>query len=61
VAGGQLNADVQSNSRVGVTLAVPVGRRSALKLALATGFTTRVGADFTSLGVALQTAWFRKK
>ena len=41
-----------------LTLALPVGRRSALKVAFATGFTTRVGADFDSLGIAFQTVWF---
>jgi len=55
---GVVNADVQSNSRVGVTLALPVGRRSALKVAWATGFTTRIGADFDTVGVAWQTVWF---
>ena len=53
-----MKADLQRNTRVGVTLALPVGRRSALKLAWATGFTTRIGADFNTLGVALQTVWF---
>jgi hypothetical protein len=58
---GVANADLQSNSRLGVTLALPVGRRSAVKVVWATGFTTRVGADFDSLGVAWQTAWFRRR
>ena len=55
---GTAKADFQSNSRLGLTLALPVGRRSALKVAFATGFTTRVGADFESIGVAWQTVWF---
>lgn len=55
---GVRKADLQRNSRVGLTLALPVGRRSALKVSWATGFTTRVGADFDSLGVAFQTVWF---
>ena len=55
---GRVNADVQSNSRLGVTLALPLGRRANLKVAWATGFTTRIGADFDTLGVALQTVWF---
>jgi hypothetical protein len=55
---GLAKADLQRNSRLGVTLALPVGRRSALKVAWATGFTTRIGADFDSLGVAFQTVWF---
>mgnify|MGYP001813000398 CR=1 FL=1 len=57
---GVQKADLQSNSRLGVTLALPLGRRSTLKLAWATGFTTRIGADFDSLGVALSTSWFGK-
>jgi len=57
---GTARADLQRNSRLGVTLALPVGRRSALKVAWASGFTTRVGADFDSLGVAFQTVWFRR-
>jgi len=32
-----------------------------VKLSWATGFTTRIGADFDSLGVALQTVWFRRR
>jgi hypothetical protein len=55
---GTVNADLQANSRVGLTLALPVGRRSNLKVSAATGFTTRIGADFDSIGVAFQTVWF---
>jgi len=55
---GRVNADVQSNSRLGVTLALPLGRRANVKVAWATGFTTRIGADFDTFGVALQTVWF---
>jgi hypothetical protein len=57
---GAAKADLQRNSRLGLTLALPVGRRSAVKVAWASGFTTRVGADFDSLGVAFQTVWFRR-
>jgi hypothetical protein len=57
---GVPKADLQSNSRLGLTLAVPLGRRSALKVAWATGFTTRIGADFDSVGVAVSTFWFGK-
>jgi hypothetical protein len=55
---GVTKADLQRNSRLGLTLALPVGRGSVLKVAWATGFTTRIGADFDSLGIALQTVWF---
>ncbi len=57
---GTDKADTQSNSRLGATLALPVGRRSNLKVSWATGFTTRIGADFDTFGVALQTVWFGK-
>ncbi len=55
---GVRKEDLQNNSRLGVTLALPVGRRSVVKVAWATGFTTRVGADFDTVGVAWQTVWF---
>ena len=55
---GLAKADLQRNSRIGVTLALPVGRRSAFKVSWATGFTTRIGADFDSLGLGFQTVWF---
>lgn len=54
---GAAKADLQRNSRLGAALALPVGRRSALKVSWATGFTTRIGADFDSIGVAFQTVW----
>ena len=57
---GAPKADLQSNSRLGVTLALPLGRRTSVKVAWATGFTTRIGADFDSFGVALSTFWFGK-
>jgi hypothetical protein len=55
---GTAKADLQKNSRLGAALALPVGKRSALKVSWATGFTTRIGADFDSFGVAFQTVWF---
>jgi hypothetical protein len=38
--------NLQSNSRVGMTLSVPLGRRDSIKIAAHTGAYTRVGADF---------------
>jgi len=55
---GVRNDDRQENSRLGLTLSLPVGRRSSLKLSLANGFTTRIGGDFDTLSVAWQTLWF---
>jgi len=55
---GVQNSDLQSNSRVGLTLALPTGRHHALKLAWATGLTTRIGSSFDTLSIAWQVAWF---
>jgi hypothetical protein len=49
--------DFQGNSRFGLTLAVPVGRRHSVRAAWASGVTTRVGGDFDALSVAWQYLW----
>jgi hypothetical protein len=51
------NDDRQSNTRLGGTLALPVGRRHSVKLAVSTGAIIRFGANFTTYSVAWQTAW----
>ena len=56
---GTVKADLQANTRGGITLALPVAKRRALRLAWSRGFTTRIGADFDTLGAALQLVWFR--
>jgi len=50
--------DLQRNSRVGVTMSVPLMQQQSLKLAYSRGATTRVGADFTTFSVAWQLSWF---
>jgi hypothetical protein len=55
---GMPNADLQANSRVGITLSVPVGKRQSLKFAFSDGATTRFGGDFITYGVAWQYLWF---
>ena len=47
----------QTNTRVGVTLALPVDRHNSVKLNASTGITTRTGSDFTVIGVAWQYRW----
>jgi hypothetical protein len=54
---GVKNDDRQSNSRVGLTLSVPLGARQSLKFSWSEGATTRVGGDFNTIGVAWQHAW----
>ena len=55
----KVTVDLFANSRFGLTLAVPVARRAALRLAWSTGMTTRVGSDFDTLSAGLQVVWFR--
>ena len=49
-------AERQQNSRLGVTLAVPIQRRQ-LRIAYSFGAYTRIGGDFSSLGVSYSYAW----
>lgn len=44
----------QSNSRIGITLSLPVGKSQSLKFSWSEGATTRVGSDFTVYGIAWQ-------
>ena len=61
--GGQTTVDgvekdtYQQNSRVGVTLTVPVNRRQSVKLLYISGLKTRIGADFDTVSVAYQFRW----
>lgn len=48
------NFDRQSNSRVGLTAAIPVNRNHSVKLYASHGVATRVGSDFDTVGVAWQ-------
>jgi hypothetical protein len=56
--GGVAKADLQQNSRVGLTLALPVGRRQSVKLSWSTGAATRIGGDFNTVALAWQYLWF---
>jgi hypothetical protein len=50
--------DLQRNSRIGATLALPIGTRQSFKVAYSAGATTRVGADFRTLTFAWQYLFF---
>jgi len=54
---GKENNDVQRNSRMGVTFALPITREQSLKFAYSQGAITNIGANFKSFGVAWQCAW----
>ncbi|HBJ86458.1 MAG TPA: transporter [Verrucomicrobiales bacterium] len=49
--------NMQTNSRVGVTVALPVDRHNAVKLNASTGTSTRTGSDFNLVGIAWQYRW----
>ena len=49
--------DVQQNTRLGVTIALPVGRHHSVKLYASTGASTRTGGDFDTLGILWQYRW----
>jgi hypothetical protein len=55
---GVQKADLQRNSRFGLTLAVPVKKRSGLKVSWARGLLTRIGGDFDTVAVGYQFLWF---
>lgn len=49
--------DLQQNSRVGATIALPVNRHASVKLYASTGVSARTGASFDAVGVILQYRW----
>jgi Putative MetA-pathway of phenol degradation len=58
---GSAAATLQRNSRLGATFSFPVARANSLKLVWTSGLTTRIGADFDSVGVVYQYTWARKE
>ncbi|MCI0388189.1 MAG: transporter [Acidobacteria bacterium] len=53
-----ISADLEKNSRFGMTFSLPVGRRYSVKISWARGVATRIGGDFNTVSVAWQYAWF---
>jgi hypothetical protein len=49
--------DRQSNSRIGATLVLPVGKRHSVKIACSTGAIIRFGANFTTFSIGWQTSF----
>ncbi len=47
-----------SNSRIGATLSIPVGKRQSVKASYSTGASVRAGQNFDSFAVAWQILWF---
>ena len=59
--GGVVKADRKENSRLGVTMSLPVGARHSLKFSWSEGASTRTGNDFSTFGFAWQYAWLDKQ
>jgi hypothetical protein len=51
---------LQRNSRIGLTVSLPLGADQSLKIAASGGATTRLGADFRTIVVAWQYSWLRR-
>jgi hypothetical protein len=49
--------DLQKNTRLGCTFAVPVSLHQSLKLYFSTGVSTRTGSDFDLIGAVWQYRW----
>lgn len=49
--------DLQSNTRVGLTVAFPVNRHDSVKVYASSGVSARTGSDFDSVGLLWQYRW----
>jgi len=47
----------QQNSRLGLTLVLPISRHNSLKAYASTGVSTRTGSDFDTFGIGWQYRW----
>jgi len=54
---GVRSDDLENNSRVGVTLVLPVNRNSSIKLFASTDVHTSTGSDFSLVGIVWQYRW----
>ena len=54
---GLRNDDVQKNSRIGGTLAVPLNQKNSIKIFANTAIETTVGSDYDMVGIFWQYRW----
>jgi hypothetical protein len=54
---GRLRNDFQRNQRYGGAFAYALSRRHGVQLAVASGLSTRIGADFNTISIAYQYLW----
>jgi len=55
--GGVPNQDLQSNTRLGLTVSLPINAKQSVKINASTGVSTRTGTDFDTVGAVWQYAW----
>jgi hypothetical protein len=58
---GDPKDDLQSNSRFGFTMGIPVGKKHSIKIAFSKGAVVTRGADFTTLSFGWQTFFLGKQ
>ena len=51
---GIAKQDFQTNSRIGTTFAMPLGRRNAVRVAISRGAYTTIGSDFVGISASFQ-------
>ncbi len=56
---GTVNADLQSNSRIGATFSFPVTQAHSVKVAWAKGLSARIGGDLNTVTVGWQYVWLK--
>jgi len=49
----------QSNSRLGVTVSIPLPARQSIKVAYSSGVSGTIGASFNTVTVSWQRVWLR--
>jgi outer membrane putative beta-barrel porin/alpha-amylase len=60
-ANGVDAGDRKENSRVGLTLSMPVGKGHSIKFNVSKGATARLGSNFTTYGIGWQHTWIDKQ
>jgi hypothetical protein len=54
---GVRSNDLQTNTRLGATVVLPVDRHNSIRFQVSTGMSSRTGSDFNAFGVAWQYRW----
>jgi hypothetical protein len=58
---GNSRMDALANTRVGITVSLPIGARQSLKLSWSDGVATRIGGDFNNFAIGWQYTWMDQR